>query len=346
MDKVNAQLSEQLVGKRLIENVYNKNGLLIMKSQTILNRIHVQNFLAHRIDTAELNIETIGPFGKPSSLQLSQEMDEAVAVVRDVFNEVLNSKKLPLTEIRKSVIPLILKTVEQENVFEVFAALQEKDDYLYRHSIAVGTISALIGRQLGYNEIDLLQLTMAAVLHDIGKLYIAPELLSKPDKLTTAEFEIMKRHTILGYELVKKTIGTSSRQALVVLQHHERVDGTGYPLGLIGDQIDHFSRIVAVADVFHAMTSRREYRNPFPFYEVLMQMEQNAFGILDPTIIRILINKIMQTMIGFEVILTDGRQGTIVLINPYDGTHPLIHIDDNFEDLSKNNSLQIQQILL
>lgn len=88
------------------------------------------------------------------------------------------------------------------------------------------------------------------------------EILNKPGRLTDEEYAIMKKHTIWGYELIKETVGTTKRQALVALQHHERMDGSGYPFGLQRAQIDPFSRIVAGADVFHAMSSRRVYRHP------------------------------------------------------------------------------------
>src|SRR5690606_28020956 len=97
-----------------------------------------------------------------------------------------------------------------------------------------------------------------------------------PGKLTDEEYAIMKKHTIYGYEILNDTVGISHRQALVALQHHERMNGSGYPMGIKRDNIDLFSRIVAVADIFHAMTSNRVYRTHSPFYEVLTEMEERS----------------------------------------------------------------------
>src|SRR5699024_4973525 len=143
----------------------------------------------------------------------------------------------------------------------------------------------------------------------------------------------------------KKTVGTNHRQALVALQHHERMDGSGYPHGIPGDEIDYFSRIVAVADVFHAMTSKRSYRDPSPFYEVLQQMNNDTFGVLDPTITKVFVERIMDSLLGNTVLLTNGMQGKIVLIHNNDPIHPLIKVDDDYIDLRKRNGLHIERLM-
>lgn len=234
---------------------------------------------------------------------------------------------------------------EQPDFFKLFVSLQSKDDYTYRHNVAVGILATLIGKWLDLKENELSQLSIAATLHDIGKVKIPQEILTKPGKLTKDEYNLMKKHTIFGYEMLKSTIGTNHAEALVVLQHHERQDGTGYPFGLSADRISFFSRIVAVADVFHAMSSNRSYRNASPFYETLMQMNNNAFGEFDPKICRLFIDKMMQSMIGNEVLLTDNRTGTLVMTNAHSPLRPLIQINSDFVDLSKEPSLHIVQVL-
>src|SRR5690625_7353760 len=129
-----------------------------------------------------------------------------------------------------------------------------------------------------------MQLTTDVLLHDVGKMLVPEEILNKPGQLTEEEFQEMKNHTLYGYEILKDTVGVNHRQALVALQHHERMDGSGYPLQLKRDEIDLFSRIVAVADVFHAMSSNRVYQERSPLYEVLAEMEREVIAKLDPEI--------------------------------------------------------------
>ncbi|MDF2720718.1 MAG: hypothetical protein K0Q59_393 [Paenibacillus sp.] len=271
-------------------------------------------------------------------------MDDTVGIVKQLFEQIRVTKQIPLAQIRTQVIPMVRKSVEHMHLFQLFTMLRVKQDYVYRHSIAVSVLSMLLGKWMGLKEAELLQLTTAAIMHDFGKTQIPVELLSKPGPLSKDEFEVVKRHTVLGYEMVQKTVGTTQRQALVALQHHERVDGSGYPHGLKFDEIDVFSRIVAVADVFHAMCSTTVYRTQSPLYEVLQQLENNAYGTFDPAVTRVLLQKFMQALIGYEVLLTDGSVAKIVLLNPQILTRPLIQVGGQFIDMSKEYSLHIEQV--
>jgi HD-GYP domain-containing protein (c-di-GMP phosphodiesterase class II) len=240
---------------------------------------------------------------------------------------------------------MIHQTTEQPDLLGLLLSLQSKDDYTYRHNVGVGLIAALIGKWLNLKENELTQLTIAATLHDIGKVKIPTDILNKPGKLTKDEFALMKKHTIFGYQMLTETIGINHRQALVALQHHERQDGSGYPFRVGATKIDLFSRIVAVADVFHAMTSNRAYRDASPFYMILKQIHDNAFGAFDAQIIHLFLNKMMQSLVGNEVLLTDGRTGSIIMINPLDPLRPLVRLETVFVDLSKESELFMEQVI-
>src|SRR5690606_34624925 len=127
--------------------------------------------------------------------------------------------------------------------------------------------------------------------------------------------------------------------------HHERLDGMGYPFGIYSGLIDPFSRIVAVADVFHAMASWRVYSDPLPFYEVMNQIERQSFGMLEPSIVRLLIEKIMQNATGYNAILTNGLMGRIVHVHPQNPTRPIVQIKDRFIDLYQTLELNIEQVI-
>ncbi|CAG7645253.1 HD-GYP domain-containing protein [Paenibacillus allorhizosphaerae] len=343
MKRLNSIL-RHAIGKKLNRDIFSDSGVLLIPNAAIINYEHTAILKKHGIMLKSQDVAAIGPYINMKPYPHDQSIEEAVWLVRQMFEEVRRTKKIPLGEIRNDVIPMILEAAAGNDIFGLFAALQAKDDYTYRHNVAVGAIAALLGTWLGLDHQELLQLSTAALLHDVGKMLIPQDILQKPDKLTAEEYAWMKNHTVLGYELLKDTVGIIHRQTLVALQHHERMDGSGYPLGNTGSQMDPFSRIVAVADVFHAMSSKRAYRGPLPFYEVLLQMEKEAFGALDPAITKRFIDKIMSFSIGNSVMLTDGREGTILMIQPHDPTHPLVQAGEAFIDLSKESSLQISQI--
>ncbi len=336
MDSIN----KAFLGKRLKRDLFNSHGVFIAPARTVLNEEQLAIIDKHGIQLDSLYIQE-----ETRSSNVQSRMDTSAAYVRELFDKARYTKQVPLLEIREEIIPIIQQVVSgTTDIHELFASLQSKDDYTYRHNVAVGVLSTLIGRWLGMPESELAQLTLAATLHDIGKLKIPHDLLVKPDRLTTEEFELVKKHTIFGYEMIKETVGATHMQAVVALQHHERQDGSGYPLALRGDQIAPLSRIVAIADIFHAMTSERPYRKAAPFYHTLQEMNTHTFGELEPHVCRIFIDRMMQSTLSHEVVLTDGRRGTIILIHRHDPLRPLISIDDVFIDLSKDSTLKIVSV--
>ncbi|WP_449601097.1 HD-GYP domain-containing protein [Paenibacillus sp. Marseille-Q9583] len=338
MDKV----MESFIGKQLIANLFNDKGVFVLPALTLLSAEHIRLINQHKIT---LESHDVVQLDSAEFFQLA--IDDCTAAIENIFEQLRHNKnkRIPMLEVRNEVIPFIQQVSEKNDFYGVLAALQSKDDYTYRHNVAVGILSTLLGKWLKLKPEDLSMLTIAATLHDIGKMRIPDELLTRPGPLTAEEYQLMKKHTTYGYEMIRDTIGTNHLQALVALQHHERMDGSGYPFGVLGNRITDFSKIVAVADVFHAMTSDRFYRKASPLYEVLLQMEESVFGKLDPYICRVFINKLMQSMIGNEVELTDGRTGKIIMILATDPLRPLVNIDDDFIDLSKHRSIGIMRVI-
>lgn len=340
MDTLNESVRE-LIGKRSSFDIYSHDGRLLVPALNIITYDQAlllqKEGISVEIDEMETIEETIENHRKT--------IDETVDEIKDIFGGIRRTKEIPIAHIREEIVPNIHLARESYHVLRLFTALQAKDDYTYRHNMAVGALSNLIGTWMELDEQELLQLTMAGLLHDVGKMAIPKEILNKPGPLTDEEFEEMKRHTIYGYEMLKNTVGISHRQALVALQHHERVDGTGYPFHLKKGEIDLFSRIVAVADVFHAMSSNRVYQDRSPFFEVLAEMEQEMYGKLDPEITYLFIEQTMYSLIGSKVLLTDGREGTIVLVPSNDPTKPLIKLENGFVNLRMEKDLGIDQII-
>jgi putative nucleotidyltransferase with HDIG domain len=177
-----------------------------------------------------------------------------------------------------------LKKLE-ENFDEVISLLsrivEERDPYTAGHQRKVALIASAIARELGLSQDEQRKLYIAGMLHDIGKLYVPTEILTKPSRLTPLEFEIVKVHPDKGYETLI-TLESLKEIAEIVRQHHERLDGSGYPKGLKNNQIIKEARILAVADVAEAMLARRPYRPPIPIEEVLKYLEENKGKTLRP----------------------------------------------------------------
>lgn len=326
------------LGRKIKHDINSSTGVTLIPARTILNNDHIKLLKNHTIDPISIL------FVSESEEECRQAVKQVVNTSKELFNSISISRKIPLMQIRKEILPVILQVSENINVFQLFQVIKATDEYTYQHNIGVGVLSALIGRWLNLTEPEIATLSLAATLHDVGKVNVPIEVLNKPGKLSADEFTLIKKHTIYGYELLKDTIGLNQRIPLVALQHHERNDGNGYPFGLKQEKVDYFSKIVAVADIFHAMSSKRPYHNPIPFHEIVSQMRKGIFGELDPSIVTVFLDNIVKRMIGENVVLTDGRLGEVVSLNPHNTETPLIKINNEFIDLSKRIDIRIQEV--
>ena len=326
----------QFIGLRANKNIYNRLEALVIPAFTILSRKDIEMLIQQGIALQEDDVE------QGSILHL---VDDAITEIKVVFEKVRYSNYVPLDNIHEKIIPIIILMSHRPDLKDILTRLEQHDEYTYRHSIGVALFSRLIGKAKGFHERELLELTTAGFLHDIGKAKIPEEIINKPGKLTLEEFNIVKNHTLYGFDLICNSSGVSRRHALVALQHHEREDGSGYPYAVKAEDIDEYSKIVAVADVFHAMISKRVYKNPVPFYKVLQEMSQNAYGPLEPKITLCFLKRIMDMMIGNDVLLSNGMQGKIIMISPNDPVNPLVDANGTYIDLSKEQTIYLEKII-
>ncbi|RNB91314.1 HD-GYP domain-containing protein [Brevibacillus fluminis] len=317
--------------------------MLIVAAQTVLTDEHLDLIRNHRIDITTVAIMTDS---EEEGIACKQEVQKAVRASKEMFDSIRHTRKIPVMQMRNEILPLVREVTEHTNVFQLLEAVKATDEYTYQHNIGVGILSTMIGKWLNLGETELAVLSLAATLHDVGKMQVPLDILNKPDKLTQEEFAVIKQHTVFGYNLLKDTPGLNHRTALVALQHHERLDGKGYPFGITDNKIDLFSRIVAVADIFHAMSSKRPYHNALPFHAVISQMRKGIFGALDSSITSLFLDNIVKKMVGEQVVLTDGTMGEVVMLNPFDIEKPLIKANEGFIDLSKESDLRIQSICM
>ena len=230
-------------------------------------------------------------------------------------------------------------------LFDLLHCMKSIDDTVYAHSINVALISRAIGKWLKLPKSELNELTIAGMLHDIGKAEIPSEILNKTGKLTDEEFELIKSHALKGSKLLKKA-GFNSDIQFAALQHHERSDGSGYPRGLEADEISDFASIIAIADVYDAMTSARSYRTPKCAFQVIAAFEEDGLQKYNTKYILTFLERIANAYQNSKVILSDGRSGKIVYINKSRLSRPIVQVDgDEMVDLSRETDITITSIL-
>ncbi|WP_123043341.1 HD-GYP domain-containing protein [Cohnella candidum] len=333
-----------LGGKRVLHHVMDNKGLLLIPEGTVLTEHHIELMANFKVDVFDVIVQEVET-GPANQAEVRELVNKTAARLQDIDHFVQANGTVPVLELEEKVLPVIMEAARKRNLFQLFADLKSMADYRYKQSIGVVVMSAMLGKWLHLDQKELSLLNSAASLYDIGSVKLPSYLLKKPERLLPSEREIMKEHAMLGYELLLES-GVDPRIARVALQHHEREDGSGYPQGIKGSEIDPLSKIIALADVYVAMTSARPYREAYAFYEVIHEIHKQIIqGRFDSAIGLTFLNGLMAAQIGSEVILSDERKGRILLINPNYPTSPLVSLDDEFIDLSKDGSVKIKEIV-
>ncbi|MEK5233071.1 HD-GYP domain-containing protein [Lysinibacillus sp. FSL K6-0232] len=200
------------------------------------------------------------------------------------------------------------------------------DEYLYQHSFQVTLYSIAIAKELGYSAEDLRLIGIGALLHDVGKLMVPKEILTKPGRLTSDEFKAMQMHARYGFDLLRNLHSISLLVAHCAFQHHERIDGSGYPRGLVDFEIHPFAKIIGVADVFDAVTTNRVYREKMLPSQGLAIVESGSGTLYDARIVKALKKAVVHYPNGVILKLSDGRRGIVSKQNTLDAALPWIRI--------------------
>lgn len=352
-------------GDILSEDVYASDGKIIAKKDTILNYDIIANISNHHVlevkvyeKEAEPEIEGVA-YDKDNEnekyfdkIRRSEQFkkfkasyDENIIDIKDGLNDVVtNNSPIDTDKLIEGTQHILEDNKNSLQIFDMLHSMRQFDDLTYVHCVNVALISSIIGKWLGYGDEDVKILIISGLLHDIGKLMIPNEILTKPGKLTDDEFKIMKQHVNLGYEKLKnQNIDMRIKEACLL--HHEKCDGTGYPFRLKGDSIPAVAKIIAVADVYDAMTAARVYRGAMCPFEVIKIMYNDAFTKFDPHYILPFLKNVASSYIHNDVRLSDGRIGKVILINDTALHLPVVQCADQFEDLSKAHGLYVSAVI-
>lgn len=301
-------------GMVLSNNLWGNNGELVLARDAILTDHYIQ-----RIKTLNYNgIYIEDDLSK--DLYISNIIDDrvrakSVKCLKDIFIRAENDSDFPdekINEMEKQVSNIVDEILNNQNMMINMVDLKVFDDYTYYHCVNVAVLSVVLGVSLGLKRQDLCDLGIGAILHDIGKVFIKKEILCKEGPLSDAEFAEMRNHSSLGYDYISTRFNINHSAKRAILEHHEKYDGTGYPNQLKGENISLFGRIIAIADVYDAMTSDRPYRKgimPSEVVEFLMGSTHSAF---DPELVLLFIRRIAPYPVGSYVRLSNNHIGMVV----------------------------------
>ena len=251
---------------------------------------------------------------------------EAKAAVVSMFEEVRMGRAVDVGGARQLVEDISDSVSRNPGAIISLARLKTADDYTYMHSVAVCALMVALARQLGLDEATTRSCGLSGLLHDLGKVAIPAKILNKPGKLTDAEFDIIKTHPTEGCKMLRVSNGVDPMALDVVLHHHEKMDGSGYPEGFKSEQISLYSKMGAVCDVYDAITSHRPYKTGWDPAESLRKMAEWANGHFDPKVFQAFVKSMGIYPVGSLVRLTSGRIGVVTEQSKKSLTTPLIKV--------------------
>lgn len=332
-------------GMMLAETIVNDYGAIVVSEGTVLDEHTIRKL-------GNLNLSRIQVLCDKNDVPVQETEDnfktqynENIDSVKYILHDLGNGNGIDMKKVNDIADSVVINAGEKKDIVKCLNQIKSTDDYLYTHSVNVSLLSMLLGKWIGLDSKDIEKLVQAGLLHDIGKVKVSPEILNKPGKLTDEEYEEIKKHTVYGYRILEKEKDISKDICTAVLMHHEREDGSGYPVGIKGDKINKFAKILAVADIYDAMTSNRVYKGRESAFQVFRMMEQEAIGKLDIKVVNALLNNLASYYIGDFARLNNGQVCEIVYINPWHVSRPIVRVDGNYIDLLNKTELITEEIL-
>ena len=318
---------DSLMIKKINELFFEENFQIKINSEKPYKEI--ADFLEVKSENKSINAKEIKNISKYKQ-EISREFDEFHNDMKSLFIELEqnNSNNLKddfrkfLNKINNRLMNNALIT-DMDLINEVVKE-QKVEDYLFNHSVNVAIIGNLIGKWFDLGKEDIKILTLGGLVHDIGKLKIDKKILDKPEKLTEEEFEEVKKHPSYTHKILTEMGYNEEKLLRAVTLHHEREDGTGYPLGIKSKNIPIHSKIIAIADIFDAMTSNRVYDKKMNIFKVMEKFQKETFGKLDYKMVTLFIKKFLEFYIGSEVTLNTGDKAKILNFNSFEITKPIL----------------------
>ena len=312
--------------------------------QKLIQLGHTRVYVRDELTESEIN-HIISPEIRQKAISQIRKLSH-IAISND--NNVQQKFDQDLTLAKASISAIVDELFTKKDVVIELMDLKTVGGYIFEHSINVMILSLFLGTSIGLNRRDLDMLALAAALHDIGLMFIPQEILYKNTPLTVKEFELIKKHPLLGYEFLKTSTEISPLVRVPVLEHHETYNGKGYPRGLQHTETHIFSKIIGLVDAFDAMTSDRPHRKSLPVPEVIEFIMASGGTIFDAQLAKAFVKHINPYPLNTIVELNDGSVGVVLKVNNSLFTRPVIRLimDKNQTKVSKTIDLLQEKTLI
>jgi HD-GYP domain-containing protein (c-di-GMP phosphodiesterase class II) len=306
-------------GMVLAKTLYGLSNQVLLTAGTVLTKLYISRISVLKYSGVYVE-DQLSKDIKVLDFVSDELRQKAVRGVKHIFiNSTLEDSRKKAVKVKKNfeetkefVENIVDEILDSKNLMVNMIDLKVFDEYTYYHSVSVTVLSIVLGVALRLSREELYKLGLAALLHDIGKIFVPLEVLNKAGKLTDEEFEIMKDHPASGYKYVKENYDVPVTSYIGILQHHEKYDGKGYPDKRVGQNISLFGRIISICDVYDALTSDRPYRRGMLPSEAMEYIMGGSGTFFDPKLVNMFVKKVAPYPVGSCVLLSNNIEGIVV----------------------------------
>lgn len=343
--KIRKQLKDCKNGDVIAEDIYipGRNIPIAVEGNIIDNKL-IDRLIEGRVFKVLVSDQD-GVRVSEKNKRLMAEYSQDLQKYKQIFQDIASGKKVNLEEIADMSKGLMENSEDIFRVVESIVSMKDTDEYTYTHSINVALYSMMIAKWMGLDESSIEDVMKAGLLHDIGKAKVPKWILDKKGPLTEAEFEKIKEHPLIGYELCGRIDSIKSDVKEAVLLHHEKMDGSGYPQEVGSEDIGIYAKIVAVADVYDAMTSERPYKARKTPFEVFKEIKDSEYGKLDIEVKNLFLQNIAFLYVGAKVRMNTGEIGEVVFVYPHKLDRPIVKLEGGLVDISKTDKYKIKELI-
>lgn len=340
----------------MARNIYSADGSMLLSKGVALNERYISRLKNLFIPGIYISIGDMAfDVDLPEDILSEETRVAATKNVYRTFQKCQLTDDLDIGSVQETTRRIVEELLTNRTHVVQMTGIRRYDQYTFCHSISVCALAAMIGVLRGYTPKRLSEISIGALLHDIGKVKIPTDILNKRGKLDENEMCLMKTHSEQGFQLLRRNRQLSVVPMHVAYQHHERYDGTGYPRGLKGDHIHEYARIVAIADVYDALTSDRAYKKactPFEAYQIMIEGINRHF---DPELLELFFDHVAVYPVGTTLQLSDFNYAIVTEVQSGATFAPKVKIlatasrmkvnEDLYIDLSQETSLSIRRVL-
>ncbi|WP_435789520.1 HD-GYP domain-containing protein [Clostridium sp.] len=336
------------LGEIIAQKVVSKYGTTIVVENTTLNSYIKDKLIAFKTDFIWIYL-----IGKVESIkykdndldQLKKRYKINIFEIKEVLTDLTKGASVSIEKINLISNSIYEPINNEYHVIQCLNALKSVDEDTFTHSVNVSLYAMLLGKWLLLPQSKIIDLIQAALFHDVGKTKISNSILNKKGKLEIDEFEEIKKHPIYSFEIIKDIDGLSMESKEAVLMHHERENKSGYPSGIDGSQMGICSKIIAIANFYESITSQRAYRKGITPFDAFRIIQSQCINNFDVHVANTFLSNLAVCYVGSKVLLSDGCTGEIVYVPPHAITKPIVCINSEYIDLSKDSNVSIVSML-